>query len=173
MKIKKGSSSYIILTVLAAAADGYAGFEDFTYHTYRQYSILDLKKSAFASAIRRLRDSGYIESKKIDTGKIIFKLTKLGKDFIPFEFDESTWDGKWRIVIFDIPENKKVVRNLFRRNLKKWGFKKWQQSVWVSKRDITQRMKELIIGIGITDWVAVIESEDPVFSNIMLNGRTP
>ena len=165
MTIKKGSASYIILTILAAAADGYVGFEDFTYHTYRQYSILDLKKSRFASAIRRLRDAGYIE-KDIDSGKIILKLTKLGKEIIPEEFDESKWDGKWRIVIFDIPENKKVIRNLFRRNLKKWGFKKWQQSVWISKMDVTQKVKDLIDGVGISSWVAIIESDDPAFSNI-------
>ena len=119
MGIKKGSLSYCILLGLEKTVDGYVRFEDFTYNSYKYlYGIPDVKKSGLAAAIRRLRIAGYIK-KEVDTGKIIFKLTQLGKEAIPYEFDESKWDGRWRIVIFDIPENKKVVRNLFRRHLKK------------------------------------------------------
>ena len=173
MEIKKGSLSYFILLGLEKTIDGYVRFEDYASNNYKYfYGVPDVKKSALSSAIRRLRVAGYIQ-KEVNTGKIIFKLTKLGKEAIPSEFDESKWDGKWRIVIFDIPEEKRIIRNLFRRNLKKWGFKKWQQSVWINKQDVTEKLKRLINTVGISDWVAIIESDDPVFDNISLNGRTP
>ncbi len=41
------------------------------------------------------------------------------------------WDKKWRIVIFDIPEKYKRVREIFREHLKGMGFYMLQRSVWV------------------------------------------
>ncbi len=41
------------------------------------------------------------------------------------------WDGKWRIVIFDIWERRRSVRDRLRIILEKNGFKKIQNSVWV------------------------------------------
>lgn len=41
------------------------------------------------------------------------------------------WDGKWRLIIFDIPETLKVKRELFRGKLKELGFCQLQKSIWV------------------------------------------
>ena len=45
------------------------------------------------------------------------------------------WDGKWRIVIFDIWERRRSTRNRFRYLLQKIGFKKIQHSVWMYPYD--------------------------------------
>lgn len=42
------------------------------------------------------------------------------------------WDGKWREVIFDIPEDMRAQRNFFRALLKRKGFIKLQNSVFVA-----------------------------------------
>jgi CRISPR-associated endonuclease Cas2 len=41
------------------------------------------------------------------------------------------WDGKWRVVIFDIPENRRFDRNNIRQTLVSIGFFRLQDSVWV------------------------------------------
>lgn len=41
-------------------------------------------------------------------------------------------DGIWKIIIFDIPEAKRQVRNVLRSKLSSLGFKKWQNSTWIS-----------------------------------------
>lgn len=41
------------------------------------------------------------------------------------------WDGKWRIVMFDIPNTSTFVRDVFRRKLKEFGFYRLQKSIWV------------------------------------------
>ena len=41
------------------------------------------------------------------------------------------WDKKWRLIIFDIPENKKLGRNILRELLKRLGFCQYQKSVWI------------------------------------------
>lgn len=57
----------------------------------------------------------------------------------------SRWDGKWRVVIFDIPERYAVLRNRIRTILKRAGFVQLQLSVWVFPHEcgeLTQLIKE-------------------------------
>jgi len=43
----------------------------------------------------------------------------------------ETWDRKWRIVIFDIPDDKKTARDILRDKLKQIGFIQLQESVFI------------------------------------------
>lgn len=45
------------------------------------------------------------------------------------------WDKKWRVLIFDIPERRKVTRNRVRAVLSRLGFERLQDSVWVYPYD--------------------------------------
>lgn len=171
MKVRKNSLSYFILLSLEKSIDGYVRLEDFAYHHYRyHYGIPDLKQSELSQALKRLREKGYIENDQADTNQVVLKLTGLGKEALGLEVEEE-WDGKFRIVIFDIPEQKRVIRNLFRRRLKDWGFKRWQQSVWITKRNVSKKLRLLINDLKIEDWIAVIESDDIPIGNKLLDGR--
>ncbi len=176
MGVRKNSLSYYILLALEKAVDGIVRFDDFvnnpSYYAYSSGWEYPLDKSELAQAFKRLRERGLIKEDKVDGSKVIFKLTELGKDALGTEFDESDWDGKWRIVIFDIPEQKRIIRNLFRRRLKGWGFIRWQQSVWITKRNLTKELRLLIGDLKIEDWIAVIEAEDVLIGNKVLDGRT-
>jgi len=90
-------------------------------------------------------------SKLLSTGLVVFieknnkrylQLTEKGKlkllrlEKYNFKFQKpKKWDKKWRIVIFDIPEKKKVKRNNLRITLRQIGFVKLQHSVWVYPYD--------------------------------------
>ena len=41
------------------------------------------------------------------------------------------WDGKWRMLVFDIPERRKPLRNRIRSTLLNIGFYRLQDSVWI------------------------------------------
>lgn len=45
------------------------------------------------------------------------------------------WDGKWRVLIFDIPEYRKGLRDKIRRTLESIGFVRLQDSVWIYPYD--------------------------------------
>jgi len=45
------------------------------------------------------------------------------------------WDERWRILIFDIPEKRRRLRNRLRDTLRAVGFKQLQRSVWVYPHD--------------------------------------
>ena len=157
---RKGSLSYLVLTVLEKAVDGYVRYEDLIHHSY-SYAWGNrwdkpLKRPELTRAIKRLRDSGLVEEVKLRKD-IILRLTASAEELVNHHREE--WDGKWRIVIFDIPEEKRIIRNLFRRNLKKWGFKHLQKSVWISKRNVFDKLSSYIKNLGIEKWVTVIEAD--------------
>jgi DNA-binding transcriptional regulator PaaX len=45
------------------------------------------------------------------------------------------WDKKWRILIFDIPNYRKGLRDKVRRTLESIGFTRLQDSVWIYPHD--------------------------------------
>lgn len=172
MKVRKGSATEFILFALEKSVDGAARFIDFSNNSrsyaYRGRSGYRLPKSGLAVALKRMREKGLVEYDDNKTDQIIIKLTSLGRDALgDLSLPEDKWDGVWRIVIFDIPESKRVVRNLFRRRLRDWGFGLWQQSVWFGKRNAAKKLRELIHRLEIDEWVAVIESSDPALVTLL------
>lgn len=161
MDIRRGSLSYILLTILEKTIDGYVRFDDFINNPklYAFGTERSLRKSALSKAISRLKEKGFVE-KEVNIDEITIKLTDTGRTALLLTDDTvENWDGKWRIVVFDIPEQKRIIRNLFRRNLKKWGFKGLQKSVWISKKNVTEKLFQYIKDVGVERWVWVFESE--------------
>lgn len=46
------------------------------------------------------------------------------------------WDGRWRVLVFDIPERRKGLRQKIRFELISIGFERLQNSVWVFPYDV-------------------------------------
>ena len=160
MFVKKKSLNSYILLALEKAVDGYVRLEDLGHRSYRYtYGYPAVPTSQLSQAIKRLREKGFIKQDKINMGEVVLKLTDQGRDALGIEDNAEQWDGKWRIVIWDIPEQKRIIRNLFRRNLKKWGFKHLQNSVWISKRNVYKKLMDYVKNLGIEQWVTVIEAE--------------
>ncbi|MBI2593531.1 hypothetical protein HYW44_02730 [Candidatus Daviesbacteria bacterium] len=165
MKVKKGSLSDLILLYLEKTVDGYVRLEDFLYntHIYARGYDRPLKKSALAQALKRLREKELLEE-IFESGNLAYKLSAAGQDLLLFQHDEvEDWDGKWRIIIFDIPEKQRKIRRILRGKLKEWGFKPWQKSVWATRRNIIEKLKDLILELKISKWVALIESDNVFF----------
>lgn len=162
MKIIKGSLSDVILLALEKTVDGYIRVEDFLYntHIYAKGYERHLNKSALSKALRRLREKGLVETYAL-SDKLAYKLTVAGQNLTAIRyFDEKNWDGIWRVVIFDIPENRRRIRRILRDRLKVWGFVPWQKSVWASQRNIARELDEIIKELQIEEWVIVLESKN-------------
>lgn len=162
---KRKSLSKFILLMLEKTVDGYVRIEDFLYkpgyYAYGNGWEYPLKKAALAKALKRLRENGLIDF--VDDKTLIFSLTDSGKDqalWIKMREEEENWDGKWRLVFWDIPEKRKQVRDVLRYKLKQLGFVRWQKSVWASKKNCTEALRNFIKSVGIEDWVWVVESDN-------------
>ena len=107
-------------------------------------------KTKFKADLKRWQRQKMIEWKEID-GQIQIKITENGKKrALRYKFDElfikkpSDWDKKWRLVVFDIPEKKRLARDVLRAKLKELGFLKIQKSVFIYPYEC----KEIITLLG-------------------------
>lgn len=165
---RKTSLSDLALMALEKTVDGYIRLEDFLYntHIYARGYDRPLKKASFAQALRRLRDKGFIEY--VNEAEVLIKLTDDGRSRAMLEKISritEPWDGKWRIVAFDIPQIHTLTRNVFRRKLKEFGFKQLQKSIWISKINCTDLLREYVKDLGIGKWASVLEAENVDFGN--------
>ena len=103
----------------------------------KHYSL----KSYIPTATNRLVRTGLLEWKKTNGGKSYLALTERGRaQMLSDEFAlraiqkqvKKKWDNRWRIIIFDIKEQKRFWRARLRDELRKLGFVMLQQSVWLS-----------------------------------------
>ncbi|MFA6006336.1 MAG: CRISPR-associated endonuclease Cas2 [Candidatus Paceibacterota bacterium] len=87
-------------------------------------------------SVERLCSQGLV-IKTVRGKKEFYMITKMGERKLrdtqrkKIKITKTVWDGKWRMVIFDIKETKRKKRNLLRRELKAQGFERLQQSVWI------------------------------------------
>jgi phenylacetic acid degradation operon negative regulatory protein len=51
--------------------------------------------------------------------------------FEQLDVPRKNWDQKWRIIMFDIPEEHKTIRDYISRHLRMLGFKQLQRSVFI------------------------------------------
>ncbi len=54
---------------------------------------------------------------------------------------QKDWDGKWRIVMFDVPERIKKVRDAIRFHFKEIGLVEYQKSVFISPYPCEKEIK--------------------------------
>lgn len=98
----------------------------------RRYSGPSIKQ-----AIVRLDKKGWIIARETGEGWRI-SLSKKGRiELLAYELGQKKiqkprrWDRKWRLLMFDIPEKRKFIREKVRKFLSSVGFYRLQDSVWV------------------------------------------
>jgi len=81
-----------------------------------------------------------------------YQLTALGSSVVKTlkssrEEPEWRWDGKWRIVMFDIPEKRREHRERLRRALTELEYEPIQKSVFIGKRPLAEDIyEEILVG---------------------------
>ena len=133
----------IILKVIAAA--GIITISLIAPNTLQALKLFDKNKDGLKrrkyyinTALDRLKSKGLIKFEKNNKGITCVRLTAKGKEELAkYELRKLTikkpkrWDGKYRVVIFDIREQRRKTRDLIRRQLVTLGFVRLQDSVWV------------------------------------------
>jgi len=84
------------------------------------------------------------------------------------------WDKRWRVLIFDIPEKRKGLREKIRRTLSAVGFVRLQDSVWIYPYDcedlITLLKADFKIGKDMLYMIVdTLEYDDPIRAKFNLS----
>lgn len=120
-------------------------------------------KNKVAKAFERLKRNRVIILKE-EGDKFKVELTEKGKRKVEeLKLDDMiikippVWDGKWRIIIFDIPEKfHKRARNALREKLQKLGFFQLQKSVWALPYPCEKEVQFLCEVFDISRFVNII-----------------
>lgn len=126
-----------------------------TYKVWKEVSSSDMGR-----IIKRLQKQQMISIKE-KNNKIAIELTEKGKrrlveyDFENMKISSKKRDGKWRIIIFDIPEGKKRSRDAFRKKLIQIGCIWLQDSVFISAFPCKNEIDFLAHYLEISDFVTL------------------
>ena len=146
------TTSYILLGLKEIGKDflrrlpnSYPGFELMKEMFGVNYKP-NFKKETIRRNLNRLINQGLIAK---DPKQKIYYLTEKGEEIVTYIKNrylilKQHWDGKLRIVIFDIPEKKKYWREIIRQELLLLQFQQLQKSVYIGKHPIPESfLKEI------------------------------
>ncbi len=163
-RAKYGTISKLILKLIAAGAlTSLAGLSGSPTKTNRALGgLYDYSEKQIKRAMIHLRMQGYVKYSADDL-KAPLVITKRGLSRLDSQtikdkllgLTKKRWDHLWRMVVFDIPETKRVNRNEFRKELLNIGFFPYQKSMYVTPYACEGLIWEIAKKYHITNYILV------------------
>ena len=123
-------------------------------------------KNQIRSTFQSLKNQKLIEYVFDRNGQTIVKITKRGEVKIrAFTLDlieikkQNEWDGKWRMVMYDLPVRFKKGREALRYYLRDLGFYQFQKSVWVCPYPCEDEIVFIADFFGVGRYVEILTVE--------------
>lgn len=120
---------------------------------------------SIARTLKTMEKRGYISVFEGAQSEFI-KITKAGRHQLSQFYLSSddhivptTWDGKWRVVILDVPETDKQTRNALRYILKKANFLCLKNSVWISPYSFEQFLFNMKENLNLHDEMIILVTD--------------
>ena len=108
-----------------------------------------------ANTIHRLKKRGLIFGPDGN-----YSPTPLGRQFISSfkkkNLDRLTWDGKWRLITFDIPEARRRDRNWLRWLLRLHKYKQLHKSVFLGKFPLPEEIYREIYSKKLASFIHIL-----------------
>lgn len=136
------------------------GPKDPSFEKYKKYK----NAKEFAKLIYYLKRNNYIKVESL-RGKKAIILTKEGlgkalKASFTVEKNKKRKDGKWIMLIFDMPAKNKKARNLLREILFNLGYKMFQHSVWITPYDVSEKTESLLQFYNLDKYIKIFLIEE-------------
>lgn len=140
IKIKSKTKKKILLLLFAGVIIGLSRSPSKTRYILQKLpkAMRDIGREYLYRTVKEFYHKQLVEYRENSDGSLSVILSKEGeKVAFTASLDTLTiptpplWDKRWRFVLFDIPEKKRVGRNALREKLVELGFKEWQRSVFV------------------------------------------
>ena len=107
----------------------------------------DIPGATTRVAAARLRKEGWLAADR-EGRETVYSLTKDAWQMLDegrtriFHRASGPWDGQWHMVIYQVPETERALRERLRRRLAWLGFGPLSPSVWLSPHDRGQQVKD-------------------------------
>ena len=155
-----------VLAMVVTAPYALAGIARL-YASVKKLSPEQTQIRRIAQALAAAKRGKLIIMREKPDGKFLVELSEKGRrrlkdvDYENLQIPMlKPWDGKWRIVIFDIPHTfRKSIRNAFTIKLKRLGFYLLQKSVWVHAYPCENEIRFLAELLNVSRFVHIIVAE--------------
>ncbi|MBI4771803.1 MAG: hypothetical protein HY784_15655 [Chloroflexi bacterium] len=117
--------------------------------------LLDVTERAARSTLSRMARRGWLRARRAGRHSQYW-LTAAGATLILeaseriFEPRSTAWDGRWHLLVYSIPENKRALRDRLRKRLAWLGFGRLAPATWISahprQREVQALLDELQAG---------------------------
>ncbi len=158
--LEKAGDVFNFATKLPAMANYLPGPKNPIFRKYQK----DRNKRKFTNLVYYLKRKGYIRIKNLKNKQAIM-LTKEGmgkalKASFKIEGKVKRKDGRWIMLIFDMPEKYRKSRDLLRGVLHNLGYKMFQQSVWITPYDVSEKTEKLMQFYSLDGYVKIFLIEN-------------
>ncbi len=119
-------------------------------HLAQQFKKLGYSQRGISKVISSLKKEGWLE--QLGTSVEDEEVYRSLADF------SAGWDEKFRLVLFDVPEEQRQIRDAIRNYIKKLGAGQWQRSVWVIWRPLPKGFWDKLSANGWARYVYVVET---------------
>jgi len=106
-------------------------------------------RNGFLKQVHRLEQRKFLERQSNSSGDRLHRLSEAARLHVlggrdPKVCWNRTWDGRWRLVLFDVPEARSNTRDALRRSLQSRGFGYLQNSVWITPHPVSEHREALV-----------------------------
>lgn len=164
-EILKLSASEALNSIFALALPFFEASRIYRVNTRKLREEIDHENSNMSDKIRYLKRYGFINEFVLNkenyfeiTTKGIARMNTIQLDNMNVPRPDG-WDKKWWLVIFDVPNKRKLKRDIFRRRLNKIGFIQVQESVYVYPFKCSDQITAIAKNMGLNDDVLLLVSE--------------
>ena len=135
--------------------------------TYQRYMNSAHARMRLRQRISRLQRHGILELSQ-DKKTTRIRLTPKGREHIERYIlknlntilpKPSAWDGVWRMLLFDIPEQKRFARDALRQTLERIGFYRLQKSAFVYPYPCQKELEAIVDYFAVRPFVSIIDTK--------------
>jgi len=114
--------------------------------------------------LSRMQHKGDLQSRRLGR-RSFFRLGEHGQRQVQwgggqaFNNERTTWDGRWTMVEYSIPEVQRSKRDLLRRSLAWYGFGPLSTGLWISPHAFPEQAQKKWQELGLWDYLKVFRAD--------------
>lgn len=127
----------------------------------------NISESSLRGAVLRMVQQDFLKVRKIGNRSYASLTEKGGRrmeDGVERVYSSRNlqWDGRWRVVIYSIPENRRDIRNQIRKELNWTGFGVISPSTWTSPNPLEDQVMEMAKTYQLEDHIILFKTSSIV-----------
>ena len=125
----------------------YAGGEVRLADLTELLALFGIEPATVRVTMSRLRKEGWFTTHRIGRETAycltpeLLEILDEGRERI-FRRRDEAWEGRWTMVIYQVPESERAVREQLRKRLSWHGFGQLSPSTWMSPHDLTKEVRD-------------------------------